>query len=177
MPLRLLFSAHGLPEAIIRKGDPYQYQVECTVAAIAANLGMNEVDFVTCYQSRATPQKWISPSTEDEIARAAREKVAVLVVPIAFVSEHSETLVELDLEYRDIADKLGVPGYFRVPTQNSDPGFISGLANLVRGALGRGPGLCSFIGGRRCPRTHTDCPHTRAGTTAACGTLPLKQAA
>ena len=80
------------------------------------------MDHVICYQSRATPQKWIEPSTEREIERAAQDKVAVLVVPIAFVSEHSETLVELDVEYRDMAEKQGVPGYFRVPTQNADPG-------------------------------------------------------
>ena len=76
-----------------------------------------------CYQSRATPQKWIDPSTEAEIERAAKDRTAVLVVPIAFVSEHSETLVELDVEYRDLAERLGVPGYFRVPTQNSDAGI------------------------------------------------------
>ena len=100
-----------------------------------------------CYQSRATPQKWIDPSTEAEIERAAADKTAVLVVPIAFVSEHTETLVELDVEYRDLAVKLGVPGYFRVPTQNADAGFIASLAGLVRRAIGAGPGCAAARGG------------------------------
>ena len=164
--LRVLFSAHGLPESIIKAGDPYQFQVERTVAMVARLMNVPAMDFATCYQSRATPQKWISPSTEDEIERAAHDKVAILVVPIAFVSEHSETLVELDVEYRELAEHHGVPGYFRAPAQNSDAGFIDALAELVRMSLGRGPGLCSFVGGRTCPRPHKDCPHARAGAEA-----------
>src|SRR5690606_16764534 len=100
-------------------------------------------------------------STEAEIERAAHDKTAVLVCPIAFISEHSETLVELDVEYRDVARKLGVPGYFRVPAQNSDPAFITALADLVRGARASGRSLCSFAGGRQCPRSFGDCPHAR----------------
>ena len=161
--LRVLFSAHGLPEVIIAGGDPYQFQVERTVAGVVRMLAIEGLDHATCYQSRATPQKWIDPSTEAEIERAAHDRVAVLVVPIAFVSEHSETLVELDVEYRELAEKEGVPGYFRAPAQNSDAGFIGALAELVQAAVGRGPGLCSFVGGRTCPRSHTDCPHARAG--------------
>lgn len=161
--LRVLFSAHGLPESIIKSGDPYQFQVERTVAMVARLMDVPELDFITCYQSRATPQKWIDPSTDKEIERAAHDKVAILVVPIAFVSEHSETLVELDVEYRELAEHKGVPGYFRAPAQNSDPGFIEALAELVRATLGRGPGLCSFVGGRTCPKQHADCPHARAG--------------
>jgi ferrochelatase len=157
IPLRVLFSAHGLPETIIRNGDPYQWQVEQTVAAVMAAWGA-EIDWSICYQSRATPQKWIDPSTESEIERAAHDKTAVLVVPIAFVSEHTETLVELDVEYRDLARDLGVPGYFRVPTQNSDAGFIASLADLVRRTLQGGPGLCSHAGGRTCTDPFGDCP-------------------
>ena len=163
VPLRVLFSAHGLPESIVKAGDPYQFQVECTVAAVVRELAMPDLDHTVCFQSRATPQKWIDPSTEVEIERAAHDKTAVLVVPIAFVSEHSETLVELDVEYRELAEKEGVPGYFRCPAQNSDPGFIEALAELVRMTLGRGPGLCSFVGGRTCPKPFGDCPHARAG--------------
>lgn len=159
-PLRILFSAHGLPEVIVKAGDPYQWQIEQTVAAVMQALG-EPLDHVVCYQSRATPQKWIEPSTEAEIERAAHDKAAVLVVPIAFVSEHSETLVELDVEYRDLAEKAGVPGYFRVPTQNADPGFIAALAALVRRALGHGPGLCSAAGGRLCGGQHSGCPFAR----------------
>ena len=169
--LRVLFSAHGLPEVIVKAGDPYQFQVERSVAAVVRALDRPDLDTAICYQSRATPQKWIDPSTESEIERAAHDKVAILVVPIAFVSEHSETLVELDVEYKELAHKLGVPGYFRAPTQNSDPAFIEALAELVRDSLGRGPGLCSFVGGRTCPRPHRDCPHARAGQRGGTPTL------
>ncbi len=157
VPLRVLFSAHGLPEVIIQRGDPYQWQVEQTVVAVIAAWGQH-VDYQICYQSRATPQKWIEPSTDHEVERAAKDKTAVLVVPIAFVSEHTETLVELDVEYRELAMKLGVPGYFRMPTQNADAGFIASLAGVVRRAIGRGPGLCSGAGGRLCAAKHADCP-------------------
>lgn len=163
LKLRVLFSAHGLPETIIKQGDPYQFQVERTVVSVVRRLDVAGLDYAVCYQSRATPQKWIGPSTEEEIERAAHDKVAILVVPIAFVSEHSETLVELDIEYREVAEKAGVPGYFRVPAQNSDAGFIGALADLVRRGIRHGPGLCSFAGGRTCPKAHSDCPHARAG--------------
>ena len=165
--LRVLFSAHGLPETIIQHGDPYQYQIERTVAAVVEKLALPDLDMVICYQSRATPQKWIGPSTEDELERAGHDKVAVLVVPIAFVSEHSETLVELDIEYREFAEHKGVPAYFRTPAQNSDPGFIAALAGLVRHAVGPGPGLCSFAGKQACPAAHGDCPHARAGVVVS----------
>ncbi|MBV8592442.1 MAG: ferrochelatase [Acetobacteraceae bacterium] len=160
-PLRVLFSAHGLPEVIVRAGDPYQWQVEQSVAAVLTAMGAAKdepLDWSICYQSRATPQKWIGPSTEEEIARAAHDRSAVLVVPIAFVSEHSETLVELDVEYRDLASRLGVPGYFRAPAQNDDPSFIAALADLARAARARGAGLCSHAGGRICPASYRNCP-------------------
>jgi protoporphyrin/coproporphyrin ferrochelatase len=157
-PVRVLFSAHGLPESIVRKGDPYQYQVETTAAKLVAALGEPGLDHVVCYQSRVTPVKWLDPSTEAAIEQAAKDQVAVLVVPIAFVSEHSETLVELDYEYKELATKLGVPGYFRAPAQNSDAGFIGALADLVLAMRARGTGLCSFSGNRACPAVHRDCP-------------------
>jgi protoporphyrin/coproporphyrin ferrochelatase len=157
VPLRVLFSAHGLPEVIIQNGDPYQWQVEQTVAAVVRSWD-EAVDYSICYQSRATPQKWIGPSTDGEVERAAKDQTAVLVVPIAFVSEHIETLVELDVEYRDLAAKLGVPGYFRVPAQNADSGFIASLAGIVRRALTFGPGLCSAADGRICDPRQRACP-------------------
>lgn len=165
VPLRVLFSAHGLPESIVKAGDPYQWQVEQSVAAVVDALGIDGLDHTICYQSRVTPQVWIGPSTEAEIERAAHDKVALLVCPIAFVSEHSETLVELDVEYREVAHKIGVPGYFRVPAQNSDSAFIAALADLARDALGSGRPLCSFAGARQCPKQHGDCPHARARAT------------
>jgi ferrochelatase len=158
VPLRVLFSAHGLPESIVAAGDPYQWQVEQTVAAVLAAWGRAGVDWSICYQSRATPQKWIGPSTDEAIAQAGRDRAAVLVVPIAFVSEHSETLVELDIEYKELADRVGVPGYFRVATQGTAPAFIEALAALVRRTRDRGPGPCSHAGGRICPPDRTACP-------------------
>ena len=130
---RVLFSAHGLPEKIIKAGDPYQTQVEQTAAAIGEHLGT--VDWSVCYQSRVGPLRWIGPSTESEIRRAAADKVGVVLYPISFVSEHSETLVELDIDYRHLARDAGVPTYIRVPTVGTHPLFIHGLANLVRAAL------------------------------------------
>jgi ferrochelatase len=155
--LRVLFSAHGLPESIVHAGDPYQWQIEVTVGGVLKEWG-EAVDQVICYQSRATPQRWIGPSTEAEIERAAHDGVAVLVVPIAFVSDHSETLVELDIDYRRLAERLGVPGYFRVPVPNDDAAFIAALAGLVRRARARGPGSCSHAGERICPADRSVCP-------------------
>ncbi|WP_084697995.1 ferrochelatase [Muricoccus aerilatus] len=168
--LRLLFSAHGLPETIVKQGDPYQWQVERSVAAVMAALDDPAIEHGLCYQSRVTPQKWLGPSAEEAIEHAGKEGVALLVCPIAFVSEHSETLVELDVEYRELAHKVGVPAYFRVPAQNSDAGFIASLAALVRRARDETRGsrdaaggkLCSFAGGRQCPKQHKGCPHTAA---------------
>ena len=132
-PRRVLFSAHGLPEKIIKRGDPYQSQVEQTAAAIGEHL--DGVDWSVCYQSRVGPLKWIGPSTESEIRRAASDGRNVVLYPLSFVSEHSETLVELDIDYRRLAEQAGVPKYVRVPTVGTHSQFIHGLANLVRAAL------------------------------------------
>src|SRR5262249_21133141 len=123
---RLLFSAHGLPKKIVRRGDPYPAQVEQSARAIAATLGLAEADWVVCYQSRVGPLEWIGPYTDEEIRRAGREDVAVVLFPIAFVSEHSETLVELDIDYRHLAERSGVPDYVRIPTVGTTPAFIAG---------------------------------------------------
>ena len=120
----MLFSAHGLPERVIKAGDPYQTQVEQTARAIADAIA--GLDWSVCYQSRVGPLKWIGPSTEAEIQRAAADKVSVVLYPISFVSEHSETLVELDIDYRHLAGKMGVSTYIRVPTVGTHPLFIRG---------------------------------------------------
>lgn len=135
-PARILFSAHGLPKRVIARGDPYQWQVERTAAAVVAAL-RGPTDHRVCYQSRVGPLEWIGPSIDEALSEAAADGVAVAVVPIAFVSEHSETLVELDIEYRHRAGKLGVPGWVRVPAAGTAPAFIKGLAELVKGAAGR----------------------------------------
>lgn len=135
---RILFSAHGLPRRIADDGDPYAGQVQASVAAIAGRLGPGAADHVVCYQSRVGRLEWLRPYTGDEIRRAGAEGLSVVVVPVSFVSEHSETLVELDVEYAELAAASGVGRYVRVPAVGDDPAFISGLAALVRGA--RGPG-------------------------------------
>ena len=139
-PVRVLFSAHGIPEKLVSgKGDPYQEQVESTVAAVVkrlAELG-RPVDHAVCYQSRVGPLKWLGPSTPEALEQAARDGKGAVVVPVAFVSEHVETLVELDIEYRELAHQLGVAPYLRAPTVSTAPPFIEALADATVHALGR----------------------------------------
>lgn len=135
--VRLLFSAHGLPEKVILAGDPYQKHVEATAAAVAAKLPA-DLDWTVCYQSRVGPMKWIGPSTDEEIRRAGADGKGVIVVPIAFVSEHVETLVELDHEYAELAREVGVAPYIRVPALGVAPEFITGLAAMVGKAMTAG---------------------------------------
>ncbi len=164
---RVLFSAHGLPRKFIDGGDPYQWQIEQTTAAVAqavngaavGALGAADLlDWRVCYQSRVGPLEWIGPSTDQEIARAGAEGRSLIVVPIAFVSEHSETLVELDIEYRRLAEAKGVPSYTRVATVDAGAAFIEGLAELVRAALAGERACCSQDGGRLCPGAWGGCP-------------------
>lgn len=154
---RILFSAHGLPERVVARGDPYQWQVEQTCAAVLGAMGDTSADHVVCYQSRVGPLKWIGPSTEDALKQAAADGVAAVVVPIAFVSEHSETLVELDIEYRRRAEEFGVPQYIRVAAVGAAAEFIDGLAELTEIARRR-TGLVCAEGGRRCPECCSGCP-------------------
>jgi ferrochelatase len=153
---RLLFSAHGLPQRVIERGDPYQWQVEQSAAAVGKLLPA-DWDVRTCYQSRVGPMQWIGPSTEEEIRRAGKEKVGVIVSPIAFVSEHVETLVELDIEYGQLAKRLQLPFYLRVPALGVQPRFIDALADLVERALAAPGKLQSETGGRLCPAAFRLC--------------------
>jgi protoporphyrin/coproporphyrin ferrochelatase len=132
---RLLLTAHGLPKRIVRAGDPYPSQVEQTASAVIAALARPGLDWRVCYQSRVGPLEWIGPSTDEQIAQAGEDKVPVVVAPISFVSEHSETLVELDLDYRRLAENAGVAAYHRVATVGVEPAFIGSLATLVNRAL------------------------------------------
>ena len=134
VPLRILLSAHGLPQRIVARGDPYRSQVERTCAAVAAKLD-RPWDWRICYQSRVGPMKWIGPSTIEEIQRAGADGLGVVIDPVAFVSEHVETLVELDRDYAEVAHKAGVAPYIRVPALGVQPRFIEGLAQLVEQAL------------------------------------------
>jgi len=152
---RLLLSAHGLPKRVIQKGDSYQWQVEQSAAAIVKALARPELEPVVCYQSRVGPLEWIGPATDAEITRAGKDGRGVIVAPIAFVSEHSETLVELDIEYRKLAEETGVPDYRRAATVGTHPDFIEGLAGLVRRALDSKIVTCEQ--GRICPASHKRC--------------------
>lgn len=134
-PARLLMSAHGLPLKTVRAGDPYPQEIENTAAAVVEALARPGLDWRVCYQSRVGPLAWLGPSVEEELQRAARDQIGVVVAPISFVSEHSETLVELDRDYRRVAENYGVPFYLRAPTVGTDPRFIAALAQLVREAV------------------------------------------
>lgn len=133
--LRILFSAHGLPESIIKEGDPYQWQCEESARKIADlvkdQLDLDTLDWTICYQSRVGPKKWIGPSTEEEIERAAKDGKAIIIYPHAFTQEHVETLVELDEEYKEYAEEKGQHGYYRAQTVGTHPDFIKGLRDLV----------------------------------------------
>ncbi|MGH1456308.1 MAG: ferrochelatase [Alphaproteobacteria bacterium] len=134
--VRILFSAHGLPEKIVEGGDPYQWQCEQTAAKIAARvqeeLGDEMPEWKICYQSRVGRLKWITPSTEDMIEQSVDDGYALIIYPHAFTQEHVETLVELDVEYRELAEKHIKRGYYRAQTVGTHPVFIDGLAKLVQ---------------------------------------------
>jgi ferrochelatase len=153
---RLLFSAHGLPQRTIAGGDPYQWQIQATAEAVVRQLSLQDQDWEVCYQSRVGPQKWLTPATDSELIRAGAERRGVIVVPISFVSEHSETLVELDMDYAKLAADYGVPHYLRAATVRTTRVFIDGLAELVlRAAASEQPVTCGS--GRICPARFAKC--------------------
>jgi ferrochelatase len=132
-------------------------------AAVAARLPA-ELDWTVCYQSRVGPMKWIGPSTDAEIRRAGADGKGVIVTPIAFVSEHVETLVELDHEYAELAKTAGVAPYVRVPALGAAPEFVRGLAGAVARAVETGGSVvpaCDW----RCGPEWSKCP-CREGAAA-----------
>ncbi|CAO5675088.1 MAG: Ferrochelatase [Holosporales bacterium] len=126
----ILFSAHGIPEdCVIKKNDPYPIQIETSVRSIMEYFpGVNHI---LCYQSKVGPKKWLSPNTDEEIIKYATSKKTLVVVPIAFVSDHSETLVELDMDYKELAMHHGAKDYIRVPSLNDHPIFIDALKDIA----------------------------------------------
>lgn len=162
-PPRVLFSAHGLPEKIIQGGDPYQWQCEAAAQAIVERLKIPDLDWQICYQSRVGPLKWIGPSLDEALEKAARDDVPVLIYPHAFTQEHVETLVELDIEYAHIADKLGIKGYYRAGTANVNQNFIGGLAKIVLSKIQQSDQMItSNENTRLCPAAFCQCPSQRA---------------
>jgi len=153
---RVLFSAHGLPESVIDDGDPYQWQCEKTAQAIADTTGIENLDWQICYQSRVGPMKWIGPSTEEALQQAAKDNVPVVILPHAFTQEHVETLVEIEIEYREIAEQLGLKDFYRVPTVGVSEYFIDGLADTVL-KLDYQTWTSSDTGKRLCPQNYKRC--------------------
>ena len=155
--VRVLFSAHGLPKKIIQKGDPYQWQIEQTAKAIALKAKLNKTEWRICYQSRVGPLEWIGPSLDEEIKKASDDNIGIIILPIAFVSEHSETLVELDIEYRNLAKTLSLPYFGRVPAIGTHPDFISGLEELINDISESGSDVASGVNDFVCPLKFISC--------------------
>lgn len=133
--IQIVFSAHGMPESIVQKGDPYDKQIEETVRKVMAERNFSHT-YHLCYQSKVGPGKWLEPSTEKMIERlAAKNKKQLLVVPISFVSDHIETLFELDIEYREVADSLGIENYIVMQGLNDSDTFVGALEDIVTRAL------------------------------------------
>jgi len=133
--VHLLFSAHSIPASYVRNGDPYLEQTKITVEAIMDRLGRQN-PYRLSFQSKIGPVKWLEPFTNDVITDLGKQGIDdVLVVPVSFVSEHIETLYELDILYKRVADEAGVANFRRVPALNSDPTFIRALADIVESTL------------------------------------------
>ena len=132
----VFFSAHGVPKSYVEEaGDPYQKEIESCAELIMKPLGRDN-PWTLAYQSRVGPVEWLQPYTEEALEELGEKGVKELVVvPISFVSEHIETLEEIDIEYREIATEAGVSNFRRVPALDTDPTFIASLADLVETSL------------------------------------------
>jgi protoporphyrin/coproporphyrin ferrochelatase len=134
--VHIFFSAHGVPKSYVEEaGDPYQQEIEECTALIMQTLNRPNVHTLA-YQSRVGPVEWLQPYTEDALKELGAQGVKdLVVVPISFVSEHIETLQEIDIEYREVAEESGIHNFRRVPAPNTHPVFINALAELVIDAL------------------------------------------
>lgn len=162
IPLSLLFSAHGIPLDMIAGGDPYAFQVEQTVNAIMNDPFLKNYSFMICYQSRVGPKKWLGPSLDIALNECKEKGQGAVVVPISFVSDHSETLVELDIQYKDIAAAMHLLHYSRVKALGDDTLYIDYLAQQVESLL-KGQ-TCP----RLCPKEYTDCYQKTAARYKEC---------
>ena len=136
----IFFSAHGVPVSYVEEaGDPYQREIEECTRLIMQTLGRKN-DYTLAYQSRVGPVEWLQPYTETALEELGEKGLKdLLVVPISFVSEHIETLQEIDMEYREVAEEAGITNFQRVPALNVHPGFIESLAHLVTESLDKTP--------------------------------------
>ena len=142
--VQLVFSAHGLPMTLVEKGDPYPQHIEQTVQLVR-QLGAWRNPYVLCYQSKVGPQKWLQPSLTGTIESLAKSGVKrMLVIPIAFLTEHIETLHEINIEAREQAEHLGVRDFYLMPALNDSPLLIRALADLVLRAVGVRSGVASL---------------------------------
>lgn len=134
--VHIFFSAHGVPLKYVEEvGDPYQHEIEECTRLIIETLNRPN-PHTLAYQSRVGPVEWLKPYTEEAIPELAQQGVKdLLVVPISFVSEHIETLEEIDMEYRELAEESGIHNFYRVPALNTHPVFINDLAEMVVEAL------------------------------------------
>jgi ferrochelatase len=155
---KLIFSAHGLPEKNIKKGDPYQWQIEQSVKRIMDEINDSNIDYILSYQSRVGPLKWIGPSTDEVIVKNSKLNKCLVVVPIAFVSEHSETLVELDIEYEKLARTNSCAEYIRIETLGVNENFIDGLTDLILNNENYKLTDTLYPPKNRCPSNFTKCP-------------------
>lgn len=153
---RVLFAAHGLPRKIVETGDPYVSHVEKTAKATLTFLNRPDLDSMICYQSRVGPLKWTEPAIDQEILRGAQDRKHLIVVPISFVSEHSETLVELDLQYQNLALQEGALSYTRIQTVSAHERFINGLVQVVRTFSDRPE--AGLFSENSCPPSCLQCP-------------------
>ena len=142
--IHLVFSAHGLPLALVEKGDPYPKQIEETVQMVR-ELGAWPNPHVLCYQSRVGPQKWLQPSLTTTIEQMAHNGIKrILVIPISFLTEHIETLHEINVEARVEAESLGITEFHMMPALNDSPLLIRALADLVLRSVGMRSGVASL---------------------------------
>lgn len=162
-----LFSAHGLPQKVIDAGDPYVFQVETSSKAIVENLAQllnveaNKISFQICYQSKVGPMSWTKPSLEVVLKRTILSKKIPVIIPVSFVSEHSETLAELDIDYKNMAEKMGAKNYLRVPALSNDGHFIKSLSEICKKTSATSDSKC-FSGqgiNRICPKKFKKCPN------------------
>ena len=151
------------PRRVVAAGDPYAWQVSCRRRGRGGAAGAAGTRLRVCYQSKVGPLRWTGPATRDEIVRAGAEGKGAVVVPIAFVSEHSETLVELDIDYAALAEEAGCAPYLRVAAPGTLAPFVEALAALAERAGHDAQAPAGWSGSRLCPADRRLCPMAGPG--------------